>query len=104
MLGDAVGQLVAADPDASVSWLTIGGLAREVGVRVAPTSASTRRTTDPIELSPSSLTTPICADAGVCVPTQSSRDHSPIDTTRTRSPYFSPKSAIAPSFRARRWP
>ena len=33
-----------------------------------------------------------------CVPAQSSRDHGPpISTTRTVSPYFSPKSAIAPS-------
>ncbi len=43
-----------------------------------------------------------------CVPPQSSTDHAllapgrvePIETTRTSSPYFSPKSAIAPVARA----
>ena len=35
-----------------------------------------------------------------CVPPQSSRDTPSTSTTRTSSPYFSPKSIIAPSFRA----
>ena len=37
------------------------------------------------------------AGGGVWVPPQSSVEKSPILTTRTRSPYFSPKSAMAPS-------
>ena len=36
----------------------------------------------------------------VCVPPQSSLEKSPMDTTRTSSLYFSPKSAIAPVFLA----
>ncbi len=43
----------------------------------------------------SSLTTPISPLAPVCVPPQSSVEKSPIFTTRTFSPYFSPKSAMA---------
>ena len=39
---------------------------------------------------------PMSPVARTCVPPQSSRLKSGTETTRTRSPYFSPKSAIAP--------
>ena len=35
-----------------------------------------------------------------CVPPHSSTEYSPTSTTRTKSPYFSPNSAIAPWFLA----
>ena len=71
------------------------------GRRRCPTSASTRRTPAPIEDSPSSLTTPSWPVRATCVPPHSSRAQSPTLTTRTRSPYFSPNSAIAPDARPR---
>ena len=37
------------------------------------------------------------------MPPQSSRAHSPTETTRTSSPYFSPNSAIAPTSTACAW-
>ena len=43
---------------------------------------------------------PISAVERTCVPPQSSREKPSISTTRTSSPYFSPKSAIAPRRRA----
>ena len=43
---------------------------------------------------------PISAVERTCVPPQSSRENPSISTTRTSSPYFSPKSAIAPRRRA----
>ncbi len=45
------------------------------------------------------LSSPISAVERTCVPPHSSRDQepSPISTMRTMSPYFSPKSAVAPS-------
>ena len=61
-----------------------------------PTSASTRRTPAPIEDSPSNFTRPSSAEDFTWVPPQSSRAQSPTLTTRTVSPYFSPKSAMAP--------
>ena len=47
-----------------------------------------------------SRTAPISAVERTCVPPQSSREKPSISTTRTSSPYFSPKSIIAPSLRA----
>src|SRR5690625_6350308 len=56
-----------------------------------------RRTPDPIEDSPSTVTSPSWPLRCTCVPAHSSLDQSPpMDTTRTRSPYFWPNSAIAP--------
>ena len=43
---------------------------------------------------------PISAVQRTCVPPQSSRENPGISITRTSSPYFSPKSIIAPSLRA----
>src|SRR6185437_13450169 len=64
---------------------------------LVPLTASTRRTPEETEPSPTSLIRPISPVAPVCVPPQSSVEKSPILTTRTRSPYFSPNNAIAPS-------
>ena len=63
-----------------------------------PTRASTRRTPAPMDDSLKSLTTPNWPERSTCVPPQSSRAQSPMLTTRTSSPYFSPKRAIAPLF------
>ena len=68
-----------------------------------PTSASTRRTPEPIEDSLSSFTRPRRPVLSTCVPPHSSCAHSPTETTRTRSPYFSPNSAIAPIALASGW-
>lgn len=63
-----------------------------------PTSDSTRRLVDPTEDSLTRLITPTSDDRPTWVPAQSSRDQGPpMSTTRTTSPYFSPKRAIAPS-------
>ena len=60
-----------------------------------PVAASIRRTPAAIADSETILKKPICPVAAACVPPQSSHE-SPNFTTRTLSPYFSPKSAIAP--------
>ena len=44
------------------------------------------------------LNRPMRAVLSTCVPPQSSDEKSPMLTTRTTSPYFSPKSAVAPIF------
>ena len=59
-----------------------------------------RRAPAPTELSLRITNGPISAVERTCVPPHSSTDQPPMSTTRTMSPYFSPKSIIAPSFRA----
>jgi hypothetical protein len=54
----------------------------------------------PTELSLRIAKGPISAVERTCVPPQSSIDQPPMSTMRTISPYFSPKSIIAPSRRA----
>ena len=54
-----------------------------------------RRRFDPIELSLTTFTAPICPMLRTCVPPQNSSD-GPARSTRTFSPYLSPKKAIAP--------
>src|SRR5207244_1992765 len=63
----------------------------------APATASMRRTPEATAPSSATLKNPIWPVASRCVPPQSSVENSPIFTTRTRSPYFSPKSAMAPA-------
>ncbi len=53
-----------------------------------------------MEDSPSSFTRPSWAVLCTWVPPHSSLEKSPMVTTRTRSPYFSPNSAMAPCFLA----
>ena len=86
----------AADSRAAAST------ARSSATAAPAVIASMRRTLAALELSPCSLKTPISAVLRTCVPPHSSREYapSPICTIRTTSPYFSPKSAIAPSARA----
>ena len=60
-----------------------------------PVVASIRRTPAAIADSETILKKPIWPVAAACVPPQSSQE-SPNLITRTVSPYFSPKSAIAP--------
>jgi hypothetical protein len=55
-----------------------------------------RRVPCPIEVSATMITAPMSPLLPTWVPPQSSRDQPPKSTTRTSSPYFSPKSAIAP--------
>ena len=68
-----------------------------------PVSASTRRTPDATADSPTTEIMPISPVRPTWVPPQSSTDQaivlplpSPMATTRTSSPYFSPNSARAP--------
>ena len=63
-------------------------------------TASIRRAPAPTELSDRIANGPISAVQRTCVPPQSSVEKPGISITRTSSPYFSPKSIIAPSFRA----
>src|SRR5262249_12448501 len=60
-----------------------------------------QRVPEATDSSPTILNRPTCATFSRCVPPQSSRENSPIWTTRTISGYFSPKRAIAPWARAR---
>ncbi len=66
----------------------------------APVAASARRTPAATPPSDRRRKVPTCPVALRCVPPQSSRLQSPIFTTRTTSPYFSPNRAIAPRARA----
>ena len=62
-----------------------------------PVSAVIRRVPAETDSSPTILNRPTWPTLSRCVPPQSSRENSPIATTRTISGYFSPNSAIAPS-------
>ena len=87
----------------SLSWLTsVLSRARKRNASM-PTSASIRRTPEPMDDSPSTLIRPSWPDLATCVPPHSSREYSPTSTTRTWSPYFSPNSASAPIWRASSW-
>ena len=61
-----------------------------------PVVASTRRMFEPIDPSDTTLTVPTSPRARTWVPPHSSTD-GPASTTRTMSPYLSPKKASAPS-------
>ena len=65
-----------------------------------PVTASIRRTPDATEFSETMRNKPSFAVLSTCVPPQNSTEKSETLTTRTTSPYFSPKSAIAPRFLA----
>src|SRR5207248_1577045 len=69
---------------------------RDDSIPAAPVSASIRRTFAALEPSLTISKTPTSAVDATCVPPQSSRETSSTSTIRTQSPYFSPKSAIAP--------
>ena len=63
----------------------------------APVSASMRRTPAATPLSSTITNGPMSPVARTCVPPHSSTLKPGTDTTRTRSPYFSPNSAMAPA-------
>ena len=77
----------------------VGASAQSANASPAVT-ASMRRAPEPTEPSERITNGPISAVVRTCVPPQSSRETPSTSTTRTSSPYFSPKSIIAPSFRA----
>ena len=62
--------------------------------------ASMRRTPEAMPVSPTILNMPIWPTFLTCEPAQSSIEKPGTRTTRTTSPYFSEKSAIAPAFLA----
>ncbi len=75
----------------------INGSSRWSRATVAsPVIASMRRRFEPIDDSLTILMVPMSPVARTCVPPQSSIDD-PASSTRTMSPYLSPKNAIAPS-------
>ncbi len=83
-------------------------LAERYSVRPAPVSAVILLTPDAMLSSFVILNPPIVPSRSTCVPPQNSllnasprcsSSSAPTATTRTVSPYFSPNSAIAPSFR-----
>jgi hypothetical protein len=59
-----------------------------------------RRRLEPIEPSLTILIGPMKPSACTCVPPHSSMECSPASSTRTMSPYLSPKNAIAPMLSA----
>ena len=61
-----------------------------------PVTASMRRRLEPIEPSLTILMVPMSPSARTCVPPHSSRLLRPASSTRTMSPYLSPKKAMAP--------
>ena len=61
-----------------------------------PVTASMRRVLEPIEASDMTVMGPIMPRAPTWVPPHSSTEWGPARTTRTRSPYLSPKKARAP--------
>ena len=63
-------------------------------------TASIRRVPAPTDDSERIANGPISAVQRTCVPPHSSVEKPGISITRTSSPYFSPKSIIAPSLRA----
>ena len=63
-------------------------------------TASIRRRFAPTLVSDVIFTKPISLVADTCVPPQSSCENPSMSSTRTNSPYFSPKSAITPASRA----
>ena len=63
-----------------------------------PVAASMRRTPAATPPSLTILKSPISPSARACVPPQSSTESFVIVSTRTVSPYFSSKMAIAPRF------
>ena len=65
-----------------------------------PTVASMRRTPEATLPSLLMRKAPALAVLSRWVPPQNSMETSPISTTRTTSPYFSPKAATAPFFLA----
>ena len=65
-----------------------------------PTSASTRRTPEPIEASPSSFTRPSWPDRATWCRRTAHGSTLPPPRREPRSPYFSPNSASAPMARA----
>ena len=69
-----------------------------MSMNARPVTASMRRTPEATEDSLTMRNGPTFAVFSTCVPPQSSMDLPPMLTTRTTSPYFSPNSAIAPSF------
>ncbi len=86
----------------SVSSETRARSAANLANASCATSASTRRTPEPIEASLSRLSMPIWAVVATWVPPHSSRDHGPESSTmRTIGGYFSPNMAMAPSALAR---
>ena len=81
----------AAISPRAASW------ARSSFAASGPVIASIRRTLAALEPSLTILKTPTSDVVRTCVPPQSSRETSSTSIIRTSSPYFSPKSAIAPS-------
>ena len=71
---------------------------------LAPVTASIRRVLEPMDASDTTVMGPIIPRAPTWVPPQSSMEWAPARTTRTRSPYLSPKKARAPmAFRLAPW-
>ena len=79
----------AASASTSSSW-------RSRSIVAVPVIASMRRRFDPIEPSDTTLIGPMSPSAFTCVPPHSSSECGPASSTRTTSPYLSPKNAIAP--------
>ena len=93
-------QLLAQLLDLRAHHVELRGARVQEGVRLArgdrldPAGARPDRPSERI------ANAPISAVVRTCVPPQSSRETPCTSTTRTMSPYFSPKSIVAPSLRA----
>ena len=82
----------------SATLLIIPDIAIYFAMTSRPVMASMRRTPEATEPSEVMTNIPTLAVLSRCVPPQNSIEKSPIFTTLTVSPYFSPKSDIALSF------
>ena len=95
---DNIGDALSISPLLLEQYLKVARKVSEYAVGVSdpsPVTASRRRTPDDTLPSLKTFINPISPVAPVWVPPQSSVEKSPILITRTRSPYFSPNSAIA---------
>ena len=94
---DAVGQLAGAHLERAASSRSCTSSSWMRSSATSPVTASMRRRLAPIDPSLTILIGPMKPSACTCVPPHSSIECSPASSTRTRSPYLSPKNAIAPS-------
>ena len=95
---DALGQLVGPRLEQGGGPLEQALVARACARACpSPVVAKMRRMLEPIDSSDTILIGPMSPSARTWVPPHSSIEDAPACSTRTRSPYFSPKNAIAPS-------
>ena len=98
---DRRGQVRRAGSAAAARPLsTVRSKKRSRASDASPVTASIRRVFEPMEASETTCSGPIVPEGVTWVPPHSSTESCPASTTRTTSPYFSPKKAMAPALSA----